>query len=211
VSADRAAGARETYPGVVVGLVTDNEDPEGLGRVRVTFPWRGTEDENESFWAPVAVPMAGAEYGTYFLPEVDDEVLVAFENGDLQYPYVVGALWSADRAPPESNDGNNDVRTVRSRSGHAVTFDDGDDGAVEVTTAGGNSITLEDASGSERITVADSGGNSVELDAANGTVTVSGATKVVLSGTMLELTADGNIDIEASGVLNLKGALVNIN
>ncbi|SFR65155.1 phage baseplate assembly protein V [Halogeometricum limi] len=207
--AERANRGRRQM-GVTVGLVTDNEDPEGLGRVRVTTTCLG---DDVSHWAPIAVPMAGAERGTYFLPEPDEEVLVAFQDGDVEFPFVVGSLWNLEEKPPASNDdGKNDVRLVRSRSGHELRFDDGDDGAVEITSAGGNRIRLSDESGSETVTIADaSGENTIEIATSDGAVSIGGAAKVALSAPMLELAADGNIDVQAGGVLTLKGSLVNIN
>ena len=109
--------------GVVFGIVTNNKDPEGLGRVKVKLPWMA--DELESNWARVVTPMAGAQRGIYFLPEVDDEVLVAFEHGSAEHPYVLGALWNGKDKPPESNsDGKNNTRTIRSRSGHVIRLTD---------------------------------------------------------------------------------------
>lgn len=200
----------ETIPGVVVGIVTDNQDPQQMGRVKLRFPWRAARDESP--WARIAVPMAGADRGTYFLPEIGDEVLVAFEAGDIHHPYVVGALWNGEDDPPEDNaDGNNDVRTIRSRSGHQIVLDDSEtEGNVEITTAGGQTILLDDAAGGEKITV-DDGQNTVELDGTQGAITVSGGTKVTVEAPMLEIKGDGNVDVEAGGVLNLKGSIVNIN
>ena len=143
-----------TYPdaggmyGVLVGVVTNNEDPDGLGRVKVRFPWLAGDDvAAESNWARVATPMAGPDRGLYFLPEVDDEVLVAFEHGKVEFPYVLGALWNGTDAPPETNDGANDRRTIKSRSGHVITLDD-TDGAekIEITdSSGNNSIVISTA------------------------------------------------------------------
>ena len=197
-------------PGVSVGIVTNNQDPENLGRVRLRFPWRSADDE--SYWARIAVPMAGPDRGTYFLPEVDDEVLVSFENGDIHHPYVVGALWNGSDSPPADNgDGNNDVRMIRSRSGHEIVLDDNEsEGKVAVTSNGGHSVILDDAGGGS-ITVEDKGGNTITLDSAEGSITLSGASKLSVQAPMLELKADGNASLEASGVLNLKGALININ
>src|ERR1043166_3093643 len=119
------AGQAARVSGVVVGVVTNNQDPEGMGRVKVKFPW--LSDEDESNWARVAAPMAGKERGFYFLPEVDDEVLVAFKQGDVRFPYVVGSLWNGKDAPPAKNDdGKNDVRVIKSRSGHVVRLTDAD-------------------------------------------------------------------------------------
>src|SRR5262249_15226170 len=113
--------------GVVSAIVTNNQDPDKRGRVRVRFPWLAAKDEGESWWARIAVPMAGKEQGTFFLPEVEQEVLVAFEQGDVRFPFVVGALWNADAVPPEDNaDGNNDKRAIVSRSGALIRFDDKD-------------------------------------------------------------------------------------
>jgi uncharacterized protein involved in type VI secretion and phage assembly len=218
---------------VWAAVVTDNVDPEKLGRVKVTYPWRDADDE--SYWARVAVPMAGPERGTYFLPEVDDEVLVAFENGDIHYPYVLGALWNGTDKPPEDNASEaNDVRVIRSRSGHELSFDDADgaskvelttggghrlvlddaDGAstVELATAGGHRLTMDDTAGSESITMADkSGANRVVLDTATSAVEVSAGGTLTVSAPVLELSGDGNVTVEAGGILTLKGGMVMIN
>ncbi|MCK4734088.1 MAG: hypothetical protein KAT65_16670, partial [Methanophagales archaeon] len=111
------------FYGVFIGLVTNNEDDEKRGRVKVEFPWRG--NSNESNWARVATVMAGKDRGTFFLPEVDDEVLVAFDRGDINHPYVIGSLWNGVDTPPETNaDGKNNIRKIKSRSGHEIIFDD---------------------------------------------------------------------------------------
>ena len=113
----------QRFYGVVVGIVTNNKDPESLHRVKIRFPW--LDQDNESHWARVASLMAGNGRGAYFLPEVDDEVLVAFEHGCVDYPYVVGALWNGKDKPPESNsDGLNKHRTIQSRSGHIIRLND---------------------------------------------------------------------------------------
>ncbi|MEF8789100.1 MAG: phage baseplate assembly protein V [Haloarculaceae archaeon] len=196
--------------GVAVGVVTDNEDPEGLGRVRLEFPWRDAEDTSD--WARIATPMAGDGTGTYFLPEVGDEVLVAFENGDVRYPYVLGALWNGEDRPPAENEGDNDLRTIRSRSGHEITLDDDDrEGRLTVRSAGGHEVVLDDSTGSETITVTDSAGQEVLVVEATGTVTLGAGATLKLEAPMLELAADGNLTVEAGGVLTLKGALVKIN
>ena len=117
--------------GVALALVTQNKDPEGLGRVKLRFPWES--QPRESDWARCAVPMAGKDRGTYFLPEIGDEVLVAFEREDMRFPYVLGALWNGQDKPPESNsNGQNDRRVIKSRSGHKLTFDDGSQGQIEL-------------------------------------------------------------------------------
>lgn len=198
---------RRRLAGVAVGIVTNNKDPEGMGRVKVRFPW--LSDEDESQWARIAVPMAGDGRGVYFLPEVDDEVLVAFGHGDPRLPYVVGALWNGQDAPPEDNaDGKNDVRVIRSRSGHQLRFDDSDAGPrVEIVDSGGNQIVVDTAA--DVITI--SAGKDVSIRAGSGKVRLE-ATKLEIDASAdVKIKSGGQMQIEAGATLSLKGALVNIN
>lgn len=100
--------------GVAVAIVTQNKDEDGLCRVKVRFPWH--DKPRESYWARLAMPMAGDGRGTVFIPEVDDEVLVAFEREDLRFPYVLGALWNGKDKPPLAND---DGKTTGASSSRA--------------------------------------------------------------------------------------------
>jgi len=198
--------------GVVVGLVTDNQDPEGLGRIRVRFPWLSSTDE--SSWARMATPMAGKDRGIYFLPEVEDEVLVAFEHGDARFPYVIGALWNGKDAPPESapvsSGGQVVKRTIKSRSGHLIRLDD-TDGAEKIEIIdkqGKNSVVLE--SSANTITIKADG--DITLESAQGKVTLKGQSiEVQSTGQDIKIEATVNLDLKARGQSNLKGALVNIN
>ena len=177
------AGGGRIY-GVVIGLVTNNQDPDHLGRVKVKYPWLG--DADESAWARIAAPMAGKNRGLFFLPEVDDEVLVVFEHGDPRFPYVLGALWNGKDEPPQTNaDGKNDVRVIRSRSGHEIRLTD---------TDGAEKIEITDKSGANSLTI-DTSTNSISITAPEGKIKLSAQ----------------EIDIEASGTATLKGATVNIN
>jgi uncharacterized protein involved in type VI secretion and phage assembly len=211
ITNDNDRKGSDEMTGVVVGEVTKNDDPDDMGRVKVTFPWRETSDE--TYWARTMTPMAGDDMGAYCLPEVGDEVLVAFAHGDQRFPYVLGSLWNSDQKPPETNEGNNDVRAVHSRSGHEVTLDDGDsDGKVEITSSSGHTVTLDDATGSEKITIEDkSGQNSVEFDATAGTLTIEGGTKLELKATNIDIEGQGRVNIQASGMLQLKGTMIKLN
>jgi uncharacterized protein involved in type VI secretion and phage assembly len=169
--------------GVVVGIVTNNQDPDKQGRVKVKFPW--LSDSDESNWARIAAPMAGKEMGVYFLPEVDDEVLVVFEHGRADRPFVIGALWNGKEAPPADNsDGNNDIRVIKSRSGHTITLDD---------TDGGEKITIAD--GKQK--------SSIVLDAAEGSLTIT-------SEGDLTVKAKGKITLESDADVSIKGQSVSI-
>ncbi|WP_331234150.1 phage baseplate assembly protein V [Natronorarus salvus] len=200
-----------SFDGVYVAIVRDNADPQGLGRVRLEYPWR--ESAAESTWARIAVPMAGHERGTYFLPETGDEVLVAFERGDVDYPYVIGALWNGQDTPPAANrDGNNDIRRITSRNGHQLTFDDADDGGkIVVETAAGHRVVLDDQSGGETITIKDTGGSEIEFDGTTGSLSISSGGTITIDASMMELSSAGNLDIDAGGVLTLNGSLIKLN
>lgn len=208
---DESEETARKITGVVVGEVSAIDDPEDLGRIKISFPWRDAEDE--SHWARMITPMAGSEMGAYFVPEVGDEVLVSFARGEQRFPYVLGALWNTEQKPPKQSDADNDVRMIRSRSGHEIVLDDAEqDGKVELVTNAGHAVTLDDKSGSEQISIEDkSGQNSVTFDAAAGTLTIEGGTTLELSATNIDIKGDGNVSIEASGILELKGSLVKLN
>lgn len=218
--------SEEGLTGVRVGIVTDNEDPKDLGRVKLSFPWREADDE--SYWARIATAMAGNEYGTYFLPEVDSEVLVAFEGGDIHKPFVVGSLWNGKQKPPQKNkNGDNNVREIKSRSGHRIDLDDSKDGRVAIETSAGHRIVLDDKSGSEKVTVeGKSGKNSITLDDANGevaiqagkkltldakTINIKGKKQVSVSGKSgLDLSSKSKLNVSSNGQLNVSGKLMGI-
>lgn len=208
---EERADTANTITGVVVGEVVKIDDPEDLARVKIRFPWR--ENDDETYWARMATPMAGSDMGTYFLPEKGDEVLVAFAHGEQRFPYVLGALWNTDQKPPVTSDGKNDVRMVRSRSGHEIVLDDASNAEkIEIATNGGHTITLDDASGSETVTLEDSSGqNSIEFDGSAGTLTVEGGTKLELKATNIDIVGQGQVTIEAAGVLKLEGAMIKLN
>ncbi|ADD04354.1 Rhs element Vgr protein [Natrialba magadii ATCC 43099] len=192
--------------GVVVGIVTDNEDPKGLGRVKLQFPWRDADDE--SYWARIATPMAGNEYGSYFLPEVDDEVLVAFENGDIHRPYVVGSLWNGKQEPPQQNDGDNDVREIRTRSEHRITFDDdrdGDGGSVTIQTSEGHEIVIDDDDGRETIAIRDdSDTNRIVLNSSDDSVVVDAGDTLELSAKNVKIDGDKSVEITGGTTVDVK-------
>lgn len=130
----------DSIQGVVTALVTDINDKDKLGRVKVKFPWlpKGSDGaEISSAWARLAVPSGGSNRGFFFSPEIDDEVLVMFEHGNVNYPYIVGALWNTKDKPPKGTDeaikdSKVNQRIIRSRSGHLIILDD-TDGKEQIT------------------------------------------------------------------------------
>jgi uncharacterized protein involved in type VI secretion and phage assembly len=194
--------------GVLVGIVTNNQDPDKQGRVKVRFP--SISDKDESHWARIAAPMAGNERGVYFLPEVDDEVLVAFQHGDIQFPYIVGALWNGKDAPPATNDdGKNNIRLIKSRSGHVVKLndEDGKETIEIIDKSEKNSIVIDTAKNTITIT----SDKDITLKAANGTITLDAKEVKTKSSAASTIEAGSGMDVKASGTLNIKGATVNIN
>jgi len=205
-----AEHAERVY-GVVSAVVTSNDDPDGRGRVKLRFPWLAAEGKAESSWARVATAMAGKERGTYFLPEVDDEVLVAFEHGDIRFPYVIGALWNANALPPEKNDGGkNDKRAIRSRSGNVLRFDDTQDAEkIEIANKDGTVSVVIDTK-NEKITIqAEKSG--VEITSTDGKLVLSGKGVEITSSAELKLHADQDLEATADGTSTIKGSTVNIN
>jgi len=156
ILANRTRDAEERSDRVyeaVIGLVVDNKDPEKLGRIKVSFPTIPGDDS--SHWAPMCAIGAGKERGWFFLPELDDEVVVMFNHGRIDQPVIVGTLWNGKDKPPMTNDGSNERRTIVSRSGSYIEFDD-DAGTVTLTDGAGigkivisteNKITIEASEG----------------------------------------------------------------
>ena len=189
--------------GVVTAVVTNTQDEGGLGRVKVNFTFMA--EESESDWIRVAAFMAGSERGAFFLPEVDDEVLVAFEHGNIDTPYIIGVLWSTDVAPPDTNDdGENNLKIIQTRAGHTVTFNDSDDAAlIEIKTNGGHTVTLDDTSDAEKFEIVDStGSNKITIDSSANSITIESSDALNIKGS--------DITIEASGTLSLTGNSVSM-
>jgi len=194
--------------GVVIGIVTNNRDEEGLSRVKVRFPW--LDDTSESFWARIAAPMAGPGRGAYFLPEVEDEVLVAFEHGDIRFPYVIGSLWNGvDKPPVASGKGNNDLRVIKSRSGHVIKLNDehGKETVEIIDASGKNSVVIDTATNSITITAE----KDITLAAPKGTIRITAQTVEIAASKSGTLTAGGDMTVRADGDLTVKGQTVNIN
>ncbi len=195
--------------GVVVGIVKDINDPKNLGRVRVDFPWLADaadevtdpdkkKDKAYSYWARIATLMAGNNRGTYFIPEVGDEVLVAFEHGYINRPMIIGSLWNRDDQPPEKMDSaaKNDVRSVHSRSGHKIIFNDSEDNP---------SITIVDQTGENSIFVDSKKKAMVIKVKGDLSIEVGGNISIKATG-KIDIKADQDIAAEAKANLTMKAA-----
>lgn len=164
-----------TIKGVIIGLVNSLEDENGLGRIRVTYP--GLDGSPISNLARVAAPLAGPELGCFFQPEEGDEALVAFQDGNIEIPYILGYLWNGDNAPPSDEPS---VRMIKTVAGHKLIFND---------TGGEEGITIEDSNGnkiemtSSGITIESKG--DITIKGAN--VTIEATAKLVAKGQPIHL------------------------
>jgi uncharacterized protein involved in type VI secretion and phage assembly len=211
----------DRWPGVVTAVVTNADDPKNWGRIKVKFPWM--TDEAESDWARVIGNGAGPEAGFFNLPEVGDEVLVAFEHGEFGRPYILGGMWNGQHAiPPRPSSANTGekplVRVWRSRTGHEIVLHDNADNKVEVTTAGGHLLSFDDAK--QKIELKSKGGVTILIDdsqkslsiKASGDVKIeSNANMELKAGANMKIEAGANLDLKANAQATLKGAMVNIN
>lgn len=166
-----------TLQGIYTASVVDNRDREGLARVLVRVP----AVSETAVWARLATMMAGRDRGTFFVPEIGDEVLVAFEQGDQRAPYVIGSLWNAKAKPPAAD---TSTKLIRSRSGMTLRLDD-KASTLMIETAGGQRITLQDGQGTVR--VEDQNGNTITLAAAG--ITVNASAKVTVNASAIDVNA----------------------
>ena len=234
-----ASGLIPSVSGFQIGKVKKiHEDPNGNYRILIYLPVFSGPGQNDGLWARLAFPYATNNAGFYFLPEIDDEVLVTFINNDPRFPVVTGALYNNKNKPKEIPEEKNQFKSIRSRTGIEIKFDD-EDKIITVTTPAGNSFTMDDKE--KKINVNDISGNTLVMEeggisldspkdiklSANGSVSISAASGITLDAksdlkadaeniqlsAKANLTAKGNAsaEISASGQTTVKGAMVMIN
>jgi uncharacterized protein involved in type VI secretion and phage assembly len=176
--------------GVVVGIVTDNNDVDKkVGRVKVKYPWLAGDNKGEiaSHWARLSSPLGGRDNkGFFFIPEVDDEVLLAFEHGNPNRPYIVGVLWSTKNKPPEHDkawvqEGRTLRRMIRTQTGHKIVIDDSSDSPQ---------ILIQDKTEKNLILI-DTKNNNIEVKVQNDFI--------VEAGRDIKMTAKGKVEVESGG------------
>lgn len=174
--------------GVHLAIVTDLNDPEARSRVKVKLPAVADSPQQAGeLWARVCTLFAGENRGAFWMPDVGDEVLVAFVMGDSRAPIVLGGLWNGASPAPETLDGQNNLKVVRSRNGNRIVLDDSSgQEKVIFETPGGNRITLSDAPG-DLIKVEDSAGNTATMGA--GGMTVNSPAVVEVKASQVKVTA----------------------
>ncbi|MEJ1934027.1 VgrG-related protein, partial [Nostoc sp. NIES-2111] len=203
----------------LVGIVTNNKDPKGWGRVKVKFPT--LTEEHESYWARVVAIGAGPNRGFDCLPEVNDEVLVGFEHGDIHRPYVLGGVWNGKDAPPEKVDDSVvkavRLRTFKTRTGHTLQYIEEDKGSskagIRLETTKGHKIYLNDSD--QFIEIKTTGGHVIKMDDRGKSITIetTGGHSIQMNdmSKSVAIKSTGNLDINATGVITIKGSLIKLN
>lgn len=182
--------------GVYLAEVSSIDDPAQLARVQVRlFNFDGVDGHDGPVWARVACPFAGNNRGAFLIPDVGDEVLVSFVNGDARFPIVFGGLWNGQSTTPEQISGGRNLRKViRSKNGVKLTLEDGDGQEKFIAeTPGGQRVTLADGPG--KITIEDSNGNSIDMETAG--ITITGAAKVTVNAPQVAVSA-GMVQVDAA-------------
>jgi uncharacterized protein involved in type VI secretion and phage assembly len=224
--------AHAKISGVVTATVVDINDPENRARIKINFPWlcdggdmrniegsQGSKEKrSDSAWAPVASFMGGPGRGGYFIPEPGDKVLVTFHNGDINRPYIIGSVWDDDARPPEEmdSDAKNNYRSIVSRSGSILRFDD-TEGEEKILLKGAQQgkhyIVIEVTKGNEKIGIVDDqGGNRITLDTASNLITIEskeGNIEVKAPRGTFKVDAR-NVDIRARSGVNIRAGNVKV-
>lgn len=208
--------------GVVTGIVKSVDDPDQQGRVQVSFPFLG--GQNDSDWAPVATLMSGNGRGSWFMPEVGDEVLCAFNQDDVAHPFIIGFLWNGQDKPPLKNPTiTAKVRRLQTVSGHRIDFDDnGGKESITIHTQGNHQIVMDDTQGATNITITTSGGQKIQMQDTPASVSITTAAQNQISVSDVPPAATisvptGNINVTcleatvtASAVLTVTAAALNV-
>jgi uncharacterized protein involved in type VI secretion and phage assembly len=183
--------------GALLAKVTSLDDPEHLNRVQVRLlAFDDVSQQDAAMWARVVSPFAGDDRGTFFLPDVDDEVLVVFVQGDARHPLVVGGLWNGNASAPADieSGGQNRYKRIKSKNGIVITLDDqSGQETLQLETPGGCKLTLKDGPGT--VTLEDSNGNSIKLETSG--ITVQAAAKVTVQAAQVDVSA-GMVKVDAA-------------
>jgi len=200
----RLQGLQRRLYGVCAALVEDNDDPEHEGRVRLRFPW--LDDTTVSDWCRVSQLYAGNGYGALFVPEKQDEVLVAFVHGEMAEPMVIGGVYNGKDKPAGHHDSkaNKDPKLIRTKGGHQILLDDGSQSRqVAITTAGGHTVVLDDQN--KKVRVASTAGHELVFDDASQALHVSSPT-----GAKIEIDALGRVTITGTTEVDVNAPAITL-
>jgi phage baseplate assembly protein V len=198
---DSAANANteeeHRFLGIAVAQVASNLDAKGLGRVQIRLPWlAGT-----LVWARVATPMAGPNYGAYFIPQPGTEVVVAFNSGDTTDPIIIGSLWNSfDRPPALSPTDPTTRRVIRTPLGHEIEFNEATQ-SITITTNTQQQITLDPMG----ISLTTAGGGATTTMDISGNVSIAATTSISLKAPEIQIDGATLVDIKSATAANING------
>ena len=199
-----SSGELSTVQGLQTGVITDIIDNDGDFRVKLRLPI--VDDKQDGVYARLATLDAGNNRGTFFMPEIDDEVVVGFMNNDPNQPVVLGMLHSSKNAAPLNPEEANDKKGYVSRSQIKIIIDDGEK-SVTIETPGGNVFTMSDSE--NIVSMKDASGNKIKMETSG--ITIEASQLSVKADAELKLEGGATTTVSSSGVMNIKGSLVNIN
>lgn len=152
-------------------IVTENQDPQKLGRVKVRYLHYPSGENTPSEWASLCQPYASRQSGSWCIPEIGDEVLAVFEGGDLEHPTILGSIYTDENPPPQAGSTeNNDLKFIKTRSGHTLSFND--------------------KSGSQKLLVQDSNGNSISMENSQIEIKNKSGAKITLNENSIQIEAE---------------------
>ncbi|MEZ4358674.1 MAG: phage baseplate assembly protein V [Kofleriaceae bacterium] len=210
-----------TMPGIYYGIVTQNKDPENLERIKVRLPWLDKGDTDQTYWAQLLTPMEGKKFGWYSLPDIDDAVLVMFVGGDIRQPVLIGGVWSKTDEPPEVNeDGKNNFRGYRSRTGHRMILDDSQKPKVVIADMTAKNMVgignfAVDGTGQNKCAVYKpgmSGDGGISVSTMEGKLEIVATGKITFkAGQSVKMNATTTVDVKADSELKLDSTSLKMN
>jgi type VI secretion system secreted protein VgrG len=157
------------------GVVDDNNDPDGLGRIKVRLYW---QRDTVTPWLRIVMPYAGSSKGMYFVPEKGEEVMVGFEGGNAEMPFVIGSVYHGNMKPDNFKSNNNDIKAIQTRSGHIIELND-------------------DENGNWGITIKDKNDNKVQIDSKGENINITALGKITLSAKDIDILAQDKLTLES--------------
>jgi uncharacterized protein involved in type VI secretion and phage assembly len=197
--------------GLVLAEVTSNKDEENSGRIRVTYKWHS--DENETALVGVSTLMGGNDRGSVFVPEVGDQVVCGFLNGDINTPVILGSLHGKeDKAPAKTDDGKNNLKMIKTRSGHTIIFNDEQSKeSLTIKSKSDHLIEFVDTPGEEKVIIKDkTGHNFIKIDSVGNNVSINSKVSLNLEATIIKIHAK-KMTIEADTILTVRGTPIKLN
>ncbi len=207
VSPSDASGIISPIKGVTIGVVTKiDSDPDSNFRIQIKIPT--LEQDNNPVWARISTSYASAGSGIFFMPEVNDEVIVGFFNEDPQSPVILGSLYNkkSNKAPIDIKN-TNEIKTIVTKEKLTLEFNEKDK-IITLKTPGGNKLVLDDKAGG--ITIEDKNGNKIVLGSSGINIESAAGKDITLKGNNIKMEAQVKIEAKGTAGVDIKGAQIAI-